>query len=321
MRWQGRCLVIDGGIGPSRFHSALRRHKIDPQELSGLVLSHIHGDHCHAGLVRDFIFRDLPVYAHESHFSSLAGKAGLTAYMRKKLVAVDPTRPNRMMPGWELRAHPIPHGDMVNQGFVIEVDPGLFEPALRVGYLTDLGTWDDDLARFAANCDLLGLEFNHDEKMQLKSGRPWFLIQRNLGDDGHLSNTQAAKCLARIGEFSQSRRLKGLIQLHLSRSCNLARLARKAARTEALSQQPSGKKGHPPTRIWTCEPGSSHLRIIWNARLGRLRQVLDARTPAVRPTRATKAKSASAASPTKPVPGRYGKKDLFGNKDLFGTKE
>ena len=39
--------------------------------------------------------------------------------------------------------------------------------------------------------DLLALEFNHDEDLQKNSKRPQFLIERIMGNEGHLSNYQA----------------------------------------------------------------------------------------------------------------------------------
>jgi|GEM_PF-280773 len=321
LRWQGRALLVDGGIAPSRLHSALRRHRIDPNEVSGLIVSHIHADHCHVGLVRDILFRDLPVFAHESHFGDLAARAGLTTYLRKKLVPLKIGQVNRLFPGWEALSHPIPHGDMINQAFVFELDHGLFEPGLRLGYMTDLGVWDEAIARFAANCDLLGLEFNHDETMQLRSGRPWFLIQRNLGDGGHLSNTQAGQCLARIRELSQSRPLKGVVQLHLSRSCNKIQLARKAVRALKASPASGSTLTDRVPRLWTCEPGTASLRIAWSAKLARPRELRTApnirlaNTPlASNPSPNAKRASAQGTQkktlPEMPL-GKFSKDDLF----------
>lgn len=287
LRWGAHGILIDGGVPPSRLHTALRRHRVDPSIIRGLVLTHIHGDHCHVGLVRDTLLRHLPVFAHESHFKPLAGKAGLTPTMRKRLVALEPGKRNPILPGWLVETLPLPHGDMVNQGLVFEVDQGLFEPGLRLAYLTDLGDWDETTARFASNCDLLGLEFNHDETMQKESGRPWFLIQRNLGGDGHLSNKQAGQCLERISQLSTSRPLRGLVQLHLSRSCNVPALARKAART-ATATTKAGKTAKKP-RVWTCVPGAEPLRIEWKPGVGRLRQLGPPREPALEPKKKPRA--------------------------------
>jgi hypothetical protein len=56
------------------------------------------------------------------------------------------------------------------------------------------------------------------------------LIQRVLGDEGHLSNVQAAGLVRAVLERSTAGRLRHLVQLHLSRDCNRPALARGAVR-------------------------------------------------------------------------------------------
>jgi phosphoribosyl 1,2-cyclic phosphodiesterase len=67
--------------------------------------------------------------------------------------------------------------------------------------------------------------------MQEASGRMPRLIQRILGDDGHLSNVQAAALVRAVLERSEAGRPRHLVQLHLSRDCNRHTLARETART------------------------------------------------------------------------------------------
>jgi hypothetical protein len=66
--------------------------------------------------------------------------------------------------------------------------------------------------------------------MQMRSGRPFHLIQRILGDSGHLSNEQAAALLQSAIAASTHGCLRHVVPLHLSRDCNRANLARAAAR-------------------------------------------------------------------------------------------
>src|SRR5262245_3838027 len=67
--------------------------------------------------------------------------------------------------------------------------------------------------------------------MHHASGRTPRLIQRVLGDDGHLSNVQAAGLVRAVLERSTAGRPRYLVQLHLSRDCNRPALAREAVRT------------------------------------------------------------------------------------------
>ena len=81
-----------------------------------------------------------------------------------------------------------------------------------------------------ADVNVLALEFNHCERMERMSGRPRFLVQRVLGAEGHLSNDQAADAVRAIARASDTKSLKHLVQLHLSRDCNLPSLAQEAGR-------------------------------------------------------------------------------------------
>jgi phosphoribosyl 1,2-cyclic phosphodiesterase len=129
--------------------------------------------------------------------------------------------------------HPIlvPHDCPPTFGFRIEA--ALADRTVQVGYLADLGECDEHIAEQMYGVDLLALEFNHDVGMQVRSGRHQRLIDRCLGREGHLSNSQAAEVLSRIFEKS-STPPKILIQLHLSEECNKPELAYRAAQEAVL---------------------------------------------------------------------------------------
>jgi hypothetical protein len=116
-------------------------------------------------------------------------------------------------------------------GFRLEGSADLFGRRRAIGYVADLGCWNEELAEQLADVDLLAVEFNHDVAMQYASGRMRRLIERVLGDDGHLSNTQAADLVRAVLARSAAGRVRHLVQLHLSRECNRPALARAAART------------------------------------------------------------------------------------------
>jgi phosphoribosyl 1,2-cyclic phosphodiesterase len=120
-------------------------------------------------------------------------------------------------------------------GFRIEDDSRGAPGGWAVGYAADLGSWEPGLPDALADVDLLALEFNHDVEMQLASRRVRWLIHRVLGEFGHLSNAQGARLLEECVRGSPRRRLRHVIQLHLSRECNRPALAEAAAR-EVLSR-------------------------------------------------------------------------------------
>jgi hypothetical protein len=69
------------------------------------------------------------------------------------------------------------------------------------------------------------------------------LIARVLGDEGHLSNEQAAELLRAVLARSPAGRLQHVVQLHLSRDCNRPGLARSAAQA-VLAELAAGVRLH-----------------------------------------------------------------------------
>lgn len=262
VKWDQTSILLDAGIPLRKLEKSLDEAKVALEQIRAIILSHTHSDHCNPLAIRSFLEKGIPVHLEKSLIPPLKKK--LKGADDHFLIPVQAGGSQEILPGWFLRTHPLPHGEMPNLGIVLEVDPGLFEPSMRLAYLTDLGTWTKEIATFASGCDLIGLEFNHDEEMQQNSNRPAYLIARNLGDGGHLSNNQAADCLREILVRSGDRKPRALIQLHLSRQCNRPALALQSALNvvESISAQ--------NLQVKTCKPGSHQLRIPWDGYRGRL---------------------------------------------------
>jgi hypothetical protein len=120
------------------------------------------------------------------------------------------------------------HDEGATFGFRLECSE--VDATSAVGYAADLGCWDRPLAQALADVDVLALEFNHDVAMEYASGRQPRLIARVLGDEGHLSNVQAAALLREVLRLSTPGRLRHVVQLHLSQQCNRPHLAAGTAR-------------------------------------------------------------------------------------------
>ena len=141
--------------------------------------------------------------------------------------------PFAVEPGCRCEAIALAHDGGATFGFRIDGPRDLFSGGWAVAYAADLGSWDTVLAGRFANVNVLALEFNHDVALQFASGRSPQLIRRVLGDEGHLSNAQAAALFAEVLRRSAPGRVKHLVQLHLSRQCNRGALAHEAAHAVA----------------------------------------------------------------------------------------
>jgi hypothetical protein len=124
----------------------------------------------------------------------------------------------------------VPHDSAPTFAFRVDGSPDLFGHSWSLGYASDLGMTPANLIDAFQDLTVLALEFNHDVEMEERSGRPRNLIERVLGDEGHLSNAQAAESLGRILKSSSRGRLQQVVQLHLSRECNRPRLAQSEAK-------------------------------------------------------------------------------------------
>jgi phosphoribosyl 1,2-cyclic phosphodiesterase len=199
------------------------------EKIAAVVLTHTHGDHVSDHTIAALARRRIPLVCHEGHRCVLKGSAAFRLMDRIGLVRVYDERPWLGPGGIRLEPVAVPHDCRPTFGFRIEARSARRQPLHAIGYLADLGTWDDVHADAMVDVNLLAVEFNHDVEMQRRSGRPAYLIARNLGDGGHLSNDQGAGLVAAALARSRPGRIHALVLLHLSQDCNRPDLARDAA--------------------------------------------------------------------------------------------
>jgi phosphoribosyl 1,2-cyclic phosphodiesterase len=222
-------ILIDAGLQRPGLLGRLEKAGLADVPLAGMVLTHTHGDHWNDSALSWLAGQGVPLYCHPSHHTALARSAGFRSLLKAGMVhGYSSGETFEPCPGMSFTPHPVRHDAGATFAFRVESPPDLFGASAILGLATDLGMWEEALADFFADADLLAIEFNHDVEMQRASRRPAFLIERVLGDHGHLSNLQAAE-LVRSVVARGSGRLRHLVQLHLSRQCNRPALARRAA--------------------------------------------------------------------------------------------
>jgi phosphoribosyl 1,2-cyclic phosphodiesterase len=241
-------LLLDAGLGPRLLASRLSAVGANWSAVHAVILTHTHGDHWNDRSFHHLIRPQIPVYCHALHHPGLRQSSPAFQELREAglVRGYEEAQPLKVATGVTVYPIPVRHDDAMTCGFRIEVTAPGSGPAIAIGYAADLGTWQPELAAVLANVDVLGLEFNHDVHMQETSGRPAILIERVLGDRGHLSNAQATALLREILRISKPGRLRHLVQLHLSRQCNRPTLAQKAAKA-AIAEM------HADVQIHTAE--------------------------------------------------------------------
>jgi phosphoribosyl 1,2-cyclic phosphodiesterase len=224
-------LLLDAGLGPRQLAARLAAVGSSWQDVSAVVLTHTHSDHWSDRTLAHLHRRGLPLYCHPGHRDALAMYSSAFRALAAAGLVHDYEAGQELMlsPGLRCRPLPVRHDGGPTFGFRLEAAPDLFGSALTLAYLADLGCWDAGLVAAVADADILALEFNHDVAMQHASGRHPRLIARVLGNDGHLSNAQAAALLREVLGQSAAGRVQHVVQLHLSRECNRPGLAAAAA--------------------------------------------------------------------------------------------
>jgi phosphoribosyl 1,2-cyclic phosphodiesterase len=220
-------LLIDCGFSGDMIAERMTGTGADWASLDAVLLTHTHQDHIRATAVRECLAHGVTLFCHESHVTQLEGRRHFRKLVAAGLVKTyDPQVPFKLPGGAQACAFPVPHDCPRTFGFRVEV-PGEHGHTRRIAYLADLGHWTPTLTEAVAGVDLLALEFNHDEEMERNSRRHADLIERVLGPFGHLSNSQAAGAIEALARSAS--KPKQLVLLHLSRECNLERLAFNAA--------------------------------------------------------------------------------------------
>jgi phosphoribosyl 1,2-cyclic phosphodiesterase len=239
VRGVGGGLLIDLGLGPQSLMLRLSAGGIELGQIHSAVLTHIHTDHVQDRTLGMMARAGIPLYCHAAHAMALVGRTGFEALAARGLIREFDDRPLLTHGGTRIEAIPVSHDGGPTFGFRIEQGTIRAGTWSAIGYVSDTGSWSCGLADALANVDVLAVEFNHDEFLQRRSGRRRELIERNLGDGGHLSNDQAAELVLETIRRSTRRIPRHLVLLHLSNDCNRPELALATAR-EAIRR--SGRR-------------------------------------------------------------------------------
>lgn len=202
-------ILIDCGFGLQDTTSRMERLGVSAEQLSGIVITHEHGDHIRgvARLARKY---KLPVWlTHGTLHSQLKAFADVA-----HLHEIDPHRVFAIG-DIEITPYTVPHDAAEPVQYVFG------DGARRLGVLTDAGCSTAHIEQTLSGCHALVLECNHDSDMLMNGDYHYSLKQRVGGRLGHLNNQDAADILSRLDVS----RLQHLVAAHLSRKNNTAKLA------------------------------------------------------------------------------------------------
>ena len=197
-------IQIDMGITKRALVKGLEILGKSVQDIDGLFLTHEHSDHI-SGV--STIARHTKVYASEETYPVSPEQVlwpGVGVNVKNMLVMPFSSSHDAVNP--------------VN--YVIYADD------VKLGYVTDTGTIEEEGLDLLKNCDYYLFESNHDVKMLRESPRPTWLKRRIRSACGHLSNDECANYLSMlIGE-----KTKQIFLGHISDDCNRPEIAEETLR-------------------------------------------------------------------------------------------
>jgi len=224
-------LLIDFGLAPRALSARLEGVGSTLDHVGAALLTHTHGDHVHPTTLRLLAVRKIALYCHEGHRPKLADRPGFRELDNLGLVRhYEGDRPFLTPGGLRVEPVTLSHDGGPTFGFRVEGRADRRSRPVALGYMTDTGCWSDTTAEAMSDVDVLGVEFNHDVELQRNSGRAAYLVARNLGPRGHLSNDQGAGLVSAVLARSTPGSVRHLVLLHLSEQCNRPALAIRQAR-------------------------------------------------------------------------------------------
>lgn len=207
-------LLMDCGFSLKEVVARLQRLAVEPDTLTGILVTHEHDDHAR-GVFKLAAKFNIPVWLTHGTYKMcgryIPEKVDIT-YRVIDAHSVFAIEDALVMP------YPVPHDAREPSQFVFS------DGQAKVGVLTDVGCTTSHIEQVLSACDALVLECNHDLQM-LETGPYARALKNRVGGRwGHLDNQSAASLLANL----DNGRLKHIIAAHLSEKNNRPELAKLA---------------------------------------------------------------------------------------------
>ena len=173
-------ILVDMGLTCRETEKRLRQLEIPLERIKAIFISHEHGDHI-KGLEVFAIKHHLPVYI--TPLTLKHSRLALPQNLIRDFGTDVPVQVGRLSVFAFRKAHDAadPHSFMVSCNGV------------NAGVFTDIGAPCSNLISYFSQCHAAFLEANYDDEMLANGRYPYHLKKRISGNEGHLSNAQAAE--------------------------------------------------------------------------------------------------------------------------------
>jgi len=198
-------ILVDCGISCKRIEERLSGLKRNPKDIKAIFITHEHSDH----------IRGTDVFARKFSVPIFGTKKAMDSkFICKQSDLLNNIKNDECsrIAGLDITAFSKSH---------LAADPvsfSIFDPKQRkiVSIITDAGHACNNVCDNVASANFLCMESNHDVEMLENGPYPWHIKKWIKSDNGHLSNIQAACCVAEHG----TRKLKNVVLSHISEHNN-----------------------------------------------------------------------------------------------------
>lgn len=218
----GTYILVDVGISAKSVETKLEEIGINGTDISAILVTHEHKDHI-SGLKLFASRYGMPVYASYGTVEALLESMGDNSIPQGFIIPISPDM-NFKIGNLNIMPFRVSHDAKEPVSYRIDT------PHASCAVVTDIGTYDDDTINKLLGLNAIYIEANHDENILSVGAYPYFLKERILSDEGHLSNNNCGRLLSKI----YSPLLKNIMLGHLSKNNNFPELAYETVRSELL---------------------------------------------------------------------------------------
>jgi phosphoribosyl 1,2-cyclic phosphodiesterase len=215
-------LLVDAGFGFKETSARLAAAGQTLQGCDAIVISHEHQDHI--GGLRSLVMKlKIPVYIAPAAHDAVRWDEKM-----RSVAAFEMFDPGRKFRVGDIEFSPfsIPHDAADPVAFAFEAQ------GIKAAVVTDLGYIPEIVKQHVRSCHCLIFESNHDLEMLKVGPYPWFVKQRVMSRQGHLSNRTTAQFLS--DDYDGSAQV--VVLAHLSDANNHPEIVRLTA-LDALSRR------------------------------------------------------------------------------------
>ncbi|MBR3785856.1 MAG: MBL fold metallo-hydrolase [Firmicutes bacterium] len=211
VRSENTTLLLDVGVAGKHILSGLAEKGASVEGIDGILLTHEHIDHVKSLRMMSRKAINAGVYASKGTLSQVCDK--ISDEVMRPVTAQQPFSIGDI----EVRPFSLSHDAAEPLSYSFCKD------GRQITVVTDTGCMTEDAFDQLKEADVLVLESNHEVNILKMGAYPYSVKRRILGDEGHLSNETAGKCLCEILKHRKAQgrtEVPKVVLAHLSKENN-----------------------------------------------------------------------------------------------------